>query len=171
MSHAVKGISLGAFVVAFSVAAWASSARWYEFKGLYVGMPAAEAKKLGIDKCKTDEKPKIFDETCEPGPNGNQFQSIGGARIQNLEIVIEKGKVGHIHIESVGLWDDFIPIMKQHYGKPKKETRTTVTWDRGGAEYILAFVQKGIVNIEFHRDENGSDQAIKARTDKARKDF
>jgi|GEM_PF-1231168 len=92
--------------------------------------------------------------------------------IRSMGAVIEKGKVTLIHIETIGAyWDDLIAAMKKNYGKPKKETGTSVMWDRGDAEFISAVVSKGIVNIDFGYSEFDSDKSIRQRAKKAEKDF
>jgi hypothetical protein len=49
--------------------------------------------------------------------------------------------------------------------------RTSVLWDRGGAEFISAFVSKGTVNVDFAYNEFASDKAIRERARKGAKDF
>jgi hypothetical protein len=158
------------FILAFGVfVSIGASARWYEFKGLYVGMSASEAKKLGLNKC---EKGQVFDENCERNTSDTAFKSIGGAPIKSMGIVIEKGKVITMQLETSGaFWDDLIIAMKKNYGKPKKENPRSVMWDRGGAEFISLTVSKGICTILFAASEFDSDKAIRERSKKAAKDF
>lgn len=165
-----RSIYLNMLIFAFGVCvALGASARWYEFKGLYVGMNASEAKTLGLNKC---QKGQVFDENCERNPSDTTFKSIGGAPIKSMGIVIDKGKVITIQLETSGAWwDDLIAAMKKNYGKPKKENSRSVMWDRGGAEFISATVAKGICIIIFAASEFDSDKAIRERAKKAVKDF
>jgi hypothetical protein len=163
---------IGHIVCAVSVVMTLSGAaptRWYDFKGLYVRMNALDAKKLGLDKC---TKGQVFDENCERNPNDKTFDSIGGAPIKSMGIVIDKGKVESIGIETIGaFWPELITAMKKRYGAPKKETRTSVLWDRGGAEFISATVSKGTVTVHFGYNEADSEKNIRERAKKAEKDF
>jgi hypothetical protein len=61
--------------------------------------------------------------------------------------------------------------MTKNYGKPKKDGRLSVLWDRGGAEFISAGVSKGKVEVIFGYSEFDSEKRIKERAKKAEKDF
>jgi hypothetical protein len=146
-----------------------ATGRWYEFKGLYVNMPVSEVKKLGF-KC-TQEK--IF-EVCKPNSDNKRFDTIGGAPVKEVGVVIDKGKgkVELIRLETIGAyWDELKAAMTKNYGKPKKESRSSVFWDRGDAEFISATISKGTIEIIFGYSEFDSDKRIKERAKKSEKDF
>jgi hypothetical protein len=146
-----------------------ASGRWYEFKGLYVNMPRAEVEKLGF-KCAMGQK-QIY-EVCQPPVDDKRFATIGGARVKEIGVVIDNGKVNLIRIETVGAyWDELKEAMTKNYGKPKKDSRVSVLWDRGEAEYISAVVSKGKVEVIFGYSEMDSDKHIKERAKKAAKVF
>jgi hypothetical protein len=144
-----------------------ASARWYEFKGLYVNMPVSEVKKMGF----TCMMGQIY-EVCKPTADNKRFATIGGAPVKEIGVVIERDKVNLIRLETIGAyWDELKEAMNKNYGKPKKDGRLSVLWDRGGAEFISAGVSKGKVEVIFGYSEFDSEKRIKERAKKAEKDF
>jgi hypothetical protein len=130
-------------------------------------MPVSEVKKMGF-KCAMGQ---IY-EVCTPETNDKRFATIGGAPVKDFGVVINKGKVNLIRVETIGAyWDDLKTAMNKNYGKPKKEGRLSVLWDRGGAEFISATVSKGKIEVIFGYSEFDSDKHIRERAKKAEKDF
>jgi len=130
-------------------------------------MPLAELKKLGF-KCTMGQ---IY-ETCQPPADDKRFATIGGAPVKEIGVVINQGKVNLIRIETIGAyWDELKEAMIKNYGKPKKNSRVSALWDRGGAEFISAGVSKGKVEVIFGYSEFDSEQRIKERAKNGAKDF
>lgn len=158
-----------AVIVAGLFACLGASARWYEFKGLYVNMPLSEVKSLGF-KCMKGTG-QIY-ETRKPTSDDKRFATIGGAPVKEIDVVIDQGKVYMIRVETIGAyWDELKEAMTKNYGKPKKDSRLSLLWDRGGAEFITASVSKGKIQVIFGYDEMDSDKHIRERAKKGAKDF
>ena len=151
---------------------FASEPRWYEFKGLYVGLKGVEAKKLGFNNCK---KGLISNETCERDKGNHRFSTIGAVPIDTMSISIGRNNlVELILIETNGaFWDDLVELMKKRYGKPKKEnaTKTNILWDHRSAEYISGNVAKGKTTLVFGYSEIDSEEHLKRRAKQGAKDF
>ena len=158
-----------AVIVAGLFACLGASGRWYEFKGLYVNMPLSQVKSLGF-KCMMGAG-QIY-ETCKPTSDGAPPIVANRLSVKEIDVVIDQGKVGMIRVETIGAyWDELKEAMTKNYGKPKKDTRLSLLWDRGGAEYITASVSKGKIQVIFGYDEMDSDRHIRERAKKGAKDF
>jgi hypothetical protein len=92
--------------------------------------------------------------------------------VKEIDVVIDQGKVYMIRVETIGAyWDELKEAMTKNYGKPKKDSRLSLLWDRGGAEFIIASVSKGKIQVIFGYDEMDSDKHIRERAKKGAKDF
>jgi hypothetical protein len=130
-------------------------------------MPLSEVKKLGF-KCIMGQ---IY-ETCQPTSDDKRFATIGGAPVKEIALVINQGKVSLIRVATIGAyWDELKEAMNKNYGKPKKTSRLSVLWDRGGAEFITASLSQGKIEVIFGYSEMDSDKHIRERAKKGAKDF
>jgi hypothetical protein len=130
---------------------------WHEFKGIYVGMNADQAKKLGLSCQPPSDKRMLafYDEHCIPKEGNERFTSIGGEKIKEFEVAIFKGKVNTIYIKTAGRFGGGLEeAMTKHYGKPKQARGSwmdgTFEWRRGGAELIRLSMDNGVNIVAFH---------------------
>ena len=130
---------------------------WHEFKGIYVGMNADQAKKLGLSCQPPSDKGMLafYDELCVPKEGNERFTSIGGEKIKEFEVALFKGKVNTIYMKTSGRFGGGLEeAMTKHYGKPKQARGSwmdgTFEWRRGGAELIRLSMDNGVNIVAFH---------------------
>jgi hypothetical protein len=165
-----KLIAVFVVIMAFSITTAIAVDQHLTFKGLYVGMSADAAKKLGITECKKPDLP-VYDEECVPVQGNKTFATIGGAPITKMQIAIDKNKVSMIYIETGGVyWDELSVAMKKKYGKPTVTSRKGLSyrWDKD-TEFLWANVQKGKTVIVYSADTTPVKE--RERANKAPKDF
>ena len=159
-----------ALLIAFPILTNAGADEHFKFKGLYVGMSAAQVKSLGIKVCKKPNYP-VYDEECSPEPGNKTFATIGAVPIVKMQVAIEKGRVTMIYIETPGsFWDELSSAMKKQYGNPTEISRKGLSyrWDKT-LEFLSADVQNGKTVIVFAIDTTSVRE--KERVKKAPKDF
>ncbi len=142
--------------------------KWCGFKGLYIGMSAQEANKIGFTQCRK----AAFGQICGVDRSNAKFKTIGGAEISNIEIGLTENKVTTINIETSNVfWDELLKNMKAKYGAPKASKHTpSYTWSRGGAEFIARSpTGRGVVEVLFGYDD--IDIQSRKREHKTKKDF
>jgi len=162
--------------VVLLVTGCASATRWHEYKGLFAGMPAAEAKKLRFScQAPTEKRLQVlYDEKCILTPGNTRFSTFGGEAVTEISFEIRAGIVDLIYVKTKGAHGGGLEAaMIERYGKPKVAMgdwkRGAYSWNRGGAEYISLNMSNGVNEVVMGYDI--AEIKLKQREAKAKKDF
>lgn len=149
------------------------ASEWCGFKGVYVGMSAADVKSKGFNSC---SKAQALDEICKYAAASKDFSTFGGEPVKDLEVGTNKGKVIVIGFKTQGSYGGGLEkVMMQKYGKPavKKGNwqKGYYRWDRRD-EFISLTLGNGVNEVSFNVDPTAeNERKYKNSRKKAASDF